>query len=185
VASKVVHVAFLGLMLCSCGKVPDQPQLAQNPKLPVRMDSMVTEYDRFKDETRVSSAASNVTDHLLLWFSYYCKGQSTACDPGFVMADFRISPDPAHQISYADLHELIFLADGLRIHAAFDLRGEEWNSLGNGLEQVLAGFTPNDFSKLVRARSVEGRLGETEFTVQESDLEKWRLFAAGIRIKKN
>jgi hypothetical protein len=48
-------------------------------------------------------------------------------------------------------------------------------------EEVMIGFSFTDFFKLVHSRSVEGRIGATEFTVKEGDLEKWRRFADGMR----
>ena len=183
----LVLAILLGLALWSCSQPAAQSEHASKEKLTIEhiiknisMDKTFTEYDRFRDETHNFSAAANVAGQLFLGFSYFCHGNATECDPGFVFANFwTISPSP-----YADSHEVIFLADDLRIHAVFGERGEQWNSLGDGNETVLAGFKPDDFLKLIRAHSLEGRLGPTEFRVQESDLEKWRTFATGIRSSK-
>jgi hypothetical protein len=164
---------LLGFELCSCSQPTTQSQL------PVSMDRSTTRYDRFKDETTVMSAAAEITNRLLLWFVYECKGDSTEFDTRSVFATFRAnSPSP-----YARFHDVIFLADGLRIRPQFDVPPSA--SLGNRSDLIVAMFDLDDFLKLIHSHSVEGELGTTEFTVKESDLEKWRTFAAGIRSSKN
>jgi hypothetical protein len=171
---------FLGLVLCSCGQPATKSEQTLKDML-VHLDRAHTEYDRFKDETISSSATGKVAGALFMSFSYSCHGNSTECDPGVVMVTFLTSsPD-----RYADSHEVIFLADGRRIHPPKYFGTPVWHSLGNGHEMLGAGLETDDFLNLIRAHSVEGELGTTEFTAQESDLEKWRTFAAGIRSGKN
>jgi hypothetical protein len=181
-ASIPLCAVLLALLLCSCSKSNNHSQGKQASELPFSMDKTVTKYDRFENRTSVTSAGSKITEHLFLWFYYDCDGQTTECDPALVTADFRISVDPKHRVSYVNWHELIFLADGQRIQG--ESGGGVWFSLGEGSENGIVNFTSDAFSKLIRAHSVEGRLGSTEFTIQESDLDKWRTFADGFGSSK-
>jgi hypothetical protein len=76
------------------------------------------------------------------------------------------------------------LADGIRLRP-YPLSApgatSSWHPLNDGSDVVIAGFDVQDFLKLIHAHSVESRLGQTEFTLRESDLEKWRTYANGIR----
>jgi hypothetical protein len=172
---------LLGLALCSCSRPVKLGEQPSKDNLSVEhLDRTYTEYDRFKDETTISSAAGKVRDTLFMGFSYGCSGNQTVCNPEVVLVEFSTSvPNP-----YADSHEIIFLADGSRIHPPAIFPTPAWHSVGDGNEVLPAGLETDDFLKLIHAHSVEGRLGLTEFTVQESDLEKWRTFAAGIRSGK-
>ncbi len=180
---KIALAALFGLVLSSCSQPATQSEQISK-ELPFRMDRTVVEYDRFKDKTRIYSAAGQVSDRLLLAFLYDCDGHSTECDPGFITVAFSINAGPTRSL-YSDSHELIFLADGVRIIPAFGDRVSLWGPIGNGIETVVTSLKPDDFLKLIHSHSVDGRLGPTEFTVQESDLEKWRTFAAGVQSGKN
>lgn len=181
VTLNIALTVFLGLVICSCG----QPDKHSEDELSVEHINMVgahSEYDRFRDQTDNSSAACKVAGGLFLGFSYSCHGNSTECRPEFVEVEFWSgSPNP-----YAGSDEMIFLADGVRIHPPADFPKQQWHSLDGGFEMLLVPLETDDFLKLIHAHSVEGRLGATtEFTIQESDLQKWRTFAVGVQSGKN
>lgn len=178
----VVFAVFLGLAYCSCTQPTVQTGQPSKELLPYRTDRAVIEYDRFEDSTTIHSASSKVSDGLVLVFSYQCAGHSTECEPGYIAASFFITAGPSRN-SYANSPELIFLADGLRINPAPFAKRPLWTADANGDGVLVTAFKPDDFLKLVRSHLVEGRLGPTEFTVQESALKHWRTFATGIRSK--
>jgi hypothetical protein len=177
----IALAVLLGFVLCSCGQ-PDKHSEEELSDKHINMVGAHTEYDRFRDQTDNSSAACKVAGSLFLGFSYSCHGNSTECRPQFVEVEFW-SGSPKQ---YTDSHDVIFLADGTRISSPADFPKQQWHSLDGGLEMLLLPLETDDFLKLIHAHSVEGRLGaNTEFTISDSDLQKWRTFAVGVQSGKH
>jgi hypothetical protein len=76
---------------------------------------------------------------------------------------------------YLKFHALVFLADGQRM--SWDEEGVSHDGdVGSGyvLEQMNVILTPDQFRNLASAKTVEGRLGSTEFSITYADRESFR-----------
>jgi len=149
---------------------------AQSPRSMVNVS-----YDKFEDLSEVSTNSSKVNNaigrkqkrqNLRLQVLYVCTGDTSHCRPDEVQLMFASYSVADHTRS----HHLILVADGKRIRAQ-----SKWTAEYGGtrmpLEHITASIKVEDFLNLAGADKVEGKLGETTFTLSDDSLAAIRALA--------
>lgn len=134
-------------------------------------------YDRFSDQTRVSTGRINLvptdgqpSSAFQLTALFVCPGK-TLCRPNLVALIFSARTES--DLQYSRSRSLIFLADGERLNLG-DTEYEVVAREGFSLEFLQAYIPAGQVVTLANADSVEGRLGPTEFQLPESGLSELR-----------
>lgn len=81
---------------------------------------------------------------------------------------------------YMDFHPLVLLVDGKRLPLG---KGLSWSGdVGNGyvLEHMQLRLSPTLFKQVAYAKTVDGKLGLTEFTITYEDREAFRTISKSI-----
>jgi len=143
-------------------------------------------YDKFEDLTEVSTTAANVDNAirrkqekqgLRLQVFYKCTGNTSHCRPEEVELKFASHSVAGHIRS----DYLVLIADGKRMRLP-----SKWSRVyakGWPVEQITAAINAEDFSGLAGAEKVEGKLGETTFTLSGDNLAAIRAVAGEIGLR--
>lgn len=165
------------LILCLAGVLPLYALFAaQSSRQMVNVS-----YDKFEDLTEVSTNSSEVNNaigrkqkrqNLRLQVLYVCTGDTSRCRPDEVQLKF----DSYSVADHARSDHLILVADGKRIRAQSKWTGE-YGETRMPLEHTTASIKVEDFLNLAGADRVEGKLGETIFTLSDDNLAAIRALA--------
>ena len=165
------------LILCFAGALPSCALFAaQSSRQMVNVS-----YDKFEDLTEVSTNSSKVNNaigreqkrqNLRLQVVYVCTGDTSHCRPDEVQLKFASYSVADHARS----HYLILVADGKRIRAQSKWTGE-YGGTRMPLEYITASIKVEDFLNFAGAVKIEGKLGETTFTLSSDNLGAIRALA--------
>ncbi len=139
-------------------------------------------YDRFKGETTVSLAPDllntrNTPNNWSVFFSY--KGETPA-PPLSVLAVLWYVAD---EWTYLNCHSLDLLLDG---NTTISPKTEHDGDVKTGyvIERVLFQLTTSEFLQIANAKTVEGKLCNTEFALSEGQIQAMRDTASRMLPKK-
>lgn len=139
-------------------------------------------YDKFEDRTEVSTSESGLDDaigrkkieqDLHLQARYFCAGNTSRCRPMIVELLF-VSHSNFEHIQSIDL---VLLYNGGRVRASKPKWSHGEDDTGHPIEHITFVILAGDFLKLALAESVEGKLGDTTFTLSQESLSGMRALA--------
>ena len=171
------------LILCLAGVLASSTLSAAQSSRPM----VNLSYDKFEDLTEVSTTSANVDNaigrkqekqDLRLQVSYKCTGDTSHCRPEEVELRFASHSVAGHIRS----DYLVLIVDGkrMRIQSRWS---RAYNAKGWPVEQITAAINVEDFLGLAGAEKVEGKLGETTFTLGGDNFAAIRALAGEIGLR--
>ena len=140
-------------------------------------------YDKFDDLTEVSTSESKVDDvvgrkkekqDLRLHARYVCAGKVSRCRPDKVELMFVSYSLGEHIRS----HDLILIVDEKRMRTTTLSWSGGDDGAGHPVEHIDFSISMEDLLRIARAEKVEGKLGQTTFKLNDTNLAAMRVLAS-------
>jgi len=140
-------------------------------------------YDRFEDMTEVSTSELKVDDvvgrkkekqDLRLHARYVCAGNVSRCRPDKVELMYVSSSTGEHLWS----NVLILLVDGKRMRTTTPNWNRSHDEAGHPAEHIGFSIPVEELLTIARAQKVEGKLGQTTFSLNDDNLAAMRALAS-------
>lgn len=173
---KTIIVTLLLATSAFAQSIQERITKLENPK-----DVMMV-YDKFKDLTTVKSkqfvSKALKTSHtksssIGVIGAFQFPGEAMTGEADYIWLYFDTSN---YDWTYLDNHNLIVIADNIRVDVGDGIREAPVGSAGIGLvsEKLSYKLTRSDYAKIVNARTVEIQLGPFEGTIEKSGIAKLR-----------